>query len=328
MSDLQKTPVEALAILTGDWHLDHDPPRARAETRDEWYEAQAFAISGIRQIVRKESAKAGYKIPVIISGDIFNKADRPDKAANPSRLVNSAIRWIGDLETTVCAVPGQHDLPNHNYANIRESPYWTLVEADTIVNLAPGEARRFNSKLGLVGYPWGYEPQEEFEGDSNYTTLCVIHKYIWHALHKHPKALPNERVDVFMDSCSGFDAFVAGDNHSGFLYKDKFFVNGTLMRRNSDEIDYNPWVGVLYSDGHIETRRLDVSRDKFRENLHEGDKEVLEDAGVDYDEFVQAVRGMTDAHINFKNWVLRAVDSLSPPPAVRSRITRLLEERK
>ena len=42
------------------------------------------------------------------------------------------------------------------------------------------------------------------------------------------------------------------------------FNCGGLMRRKSDEIDYEPQVGLLYKSGRIEVKKLSIKKDKIR----------------------------------------------------------------
>ena len=99
-----------IAVCCSDIHLSHRPPKLR-EAEPNWYAAQARVLSQVRAVVET------HKCPLIVAGDVFDEGWRAHKC--PPELVNFAIRHL-----PVCyAVPGQHDLPHHRYADVDKSAY-------------------------------------------------------------------------------------------------------------------------------------------------------------------------------------------------------------
>lgn len=209
------------------------------------------------------------KPPIICAGDIF------DKPNPPPELINWAIHALPPMY----AIPGQHDLPYHRYDLMGKSAYWTLVEAGKITNLEPG-MEHWIDKFYVVPFPWGYEiveRQEKKNADSERLRLLVAHKYVWIQSCSYPGAPAESMVDSLYDTIKTYDAAVFGDNHKGFTgwrrdrnrkdFKDFNYINcGTFFRRKIDEIDYQPRIGLLYSDGSIQPHYMDVSQDKFIES--------------------------------------------------------------
>jgi len=217
----------------------------------------------------------------------------------------------GDTPTLVYAVPGQHDLPHHRYEDRRRSAYWTLVEACAWVDLPPRELRQSGLGLSLVGFPWGTEPAPLKKGlrEPGDVHLAVVHRYCWRAGCSHPGAEPDAEASRLEAALGGFDAVLVGDNHHPFQ-EGKIYNHGLFMRRRADERDLSPGAGVLYSDGAVEVRPLDVSGDRFA--AAEG-VERLEAAGVDAGELVRLLQASGDASLSFADVVRRRAGSEPPP---------------
>ncbi len=198
-------PKEVAAIVCSDIHLQHRPPIARSNEPD-WYEAMARPLLEISTLCRI------YSVPLIIAGDVCNRWD------SPPELINFAIKM---LPKEVYAVPGQHDLPNHRYDRIKKSAYWTLVEAGSITNLEEDKPYYIKERnIVLYGFPWNavLKPRSNAARDGGTAIhIAVVHKYIWIKGHSFPGARREDRAKTIIGELDGYDAIVAGDNHSGFL---------------------------------------------------------------------------------------------------------------
>lgn len=279
--------AKVLAILLADIHLLLKAPLWRSAEED-WLKAQN------RPLLEVKLLQQGYgNCPVICAGDIF---DRNKKVADgwnaPPELINFAIKYLPD---NMYAIPGQHDLPNHQYEDIHRSAYWTLVESGKIKNIGPSGVTKIGKHLVLCGYPPGYEIKNlggcKDDGNESDIWIAVVHDYIWMEGHSYPNA-PDEkrlkRLDINKEGAKfyGYDLVVYGDNHKGFTTnagQTTIFNCGTLMRRKSDEIDYRPQVGLLLDNGSVVPHYLDTSQDKYITKAEEQVKATL-DMGEFYDE--------------------------------------------
>lgn len=258
---------------------------------------------------------------VICAGDIFDDGWRPHKC--PPELINFAIRHLPNMY----AVPGQHDLPHHNYSDIKRSGYWTLVEAGTIIDLPPKEVIRTLNGIYLHGFPWGSEitPLEPDRGSKD-LHVAVIHSYVWLGGHSFPGVKEEQSVDGHYPRIRGYDAAVFGDNHKGFLQSGDL-VNpnvlncGTLMRRRSDEETYEPKVGVLYSDGTIRRRALNTDSEVFNKVV---DPVGVKELGLDVDDFVQFLKDIGDKVLDFNFAVRHYCEKQGVGDAVKKIITKAM----
>lgn len=188
------------------------------------------------------------------AGDVF------DTYNQPAELVNFAADTLPDMY----AVPGQHDLPYHRYQDIEKSSFWTLVLLNKIKLLTRIPTQ--HGFLRMFGFGWGKHIHPVPRSDSLSIDLCVAHQYVWWKQHKYPDAPGEANLSRLSETLKGYDAAVFGDNHKGFLSRvgDCSVLNsGGFLIMKSDEIDYQPCVGILYSDGRIEREKLDTSKDIY-----------------------------------------------------------------
>lgn len=249
MPNLQRfTKDGVVAVLCSDIHLSHKAPLIRT-AEPNWYDAMARPLQQLQII------KDFYKAPIICAGDVF------DKWNSPPELINFALECLPKMYS----IPGQHDLPYHDNDQIEKSAYWTLAQTEKIYHLEPAVIHVIDS-FRVVAFPWGHEPAP-FEQGEKYTSLAVVHKYIWMNEQTSYKDAPRAaKIATVRGSLAGYSSAVFGDNHKGFLSTNGLtqVINcGGFMRRNADQLDYRPQVGLLHSSGKISTVLLDCSEDKF-----------------------------------------------------------------
>lgn len=283
MSPMRKaygSKAKVLAILLADIHLSLKPPLWRSAEPD-WLEAQARSLGEISAL------QEWNECPVICAGDIFDRSRKIADGWNaPAELINFAIEHLPD---NMYAIPGQHDLPNHQYSIIERSAYWTLVKAGKIKNIPPNDVTIIDNRLAVYGFPPGYEiepPRQNHAIVEDGFVMVVVHDYVWISGHSYPDAPRDSLLGRKIEQLEDYDVVVYGDNHKGFTThagKTTIFNCGTLMRRKSDEIDYKPQVGLLMDDGSVVPHYLDVSQDKYITKAEEQVKDVL-DMGDFFDE--------------------------------------------
>lgn len=290
-----------ICILVSDLHLSHTPPVARS-TEESWYAVQAGYLAQLKQI-----AKDAGDVPVVCAGDIFDRWDAG------STCTNFAIEHLPHM----FAVAGQHDLPNHSYADIERSSYWTLMQAEKISNLDYTIKHPYSHDgLLLYGFPWGCDikPPKRLGAQKN-IHLAVVHAYCWRAGCGHPGAEDSTLSAKYRDSLKGYDTAVFGDNHVHFTDSKgtpTIYNCGTFMRRKLDERDCKPGVGILYADGRISRQPLITDQDKFI------DVAAIRDAfatDAKIAGFLEYIRNMTGEQLSFEDAVRRGLDKLSPAAA-------------
>lgn len=312
------------ALLVGDIHLSQNPPLCRAGEPD-WFEAMA------RPLVELKTAQSLYGVPVIIAGDIF------DRWNPPPELINFALENLPD---DVHAIPGQHDLPNHNYEEMNRSAYGVLVSAGKIHDLTPteicsGYGHNVNG-IEIYAFPWGFpiEPVDESD-DSRFITLALVHAYIWQGKLTGYTGAPEDRlISEYASKLHGFTHAVFGDNHipfdgridfakpgiSGFC---RVYNCGGFYRRKSDEVDHRPSYGLLYSTGEIERVYFDCSADV----LDITKTETKVDLKTDFQEFTRELAKLSGGAFDFRFAVKTYCETHDVTPAAKKWLSLAMDEK-
>lgn len=243
MSDMRKTPV---AITTSDWHIRGTVPASRAEL--DWYEVMDARIA---QVMKLQDELGG--VPVIIAGDLF---DNPNPHSEVALWGVNALRMMGEIGP-VYSIPGNHDLGFHLLANQNRGAYG-LASFFGCTNLIPGKwttIKHKDFKLALWPMPWGYYevPDTKVTAD---VKIAVVHKYLW-ASKAHTYVTADEEGAVTAHTAWGkyFDVIAIGDNHISWR-AGKFLNHGSLFSMTSAQKEHEHLIGVVYSDGSLETVTL------------------------------------------------------------------------
>ncbi len=314
-----------IAVFCGDLHLSHKPPLFRSCEKD-WYETQRRYLQQLYSVawswLDRQSVNSTWHtkktLPIICAGDVF------DKWNSPPELINLALEYLPEMY----AVPGQHDLPNHSYENIKKSAFWTLVEAGKIKLLEPGIPTYLDGPFPLVlhGFPYGYEvhPPKQSSVRDLCREIAVIHSYIWTAEAAYPGAPADKTLTVHRKSLEGYDVAVYGDNHIPFEStirgKCTVYNCGAFMRRKSDEF-HRPSVGLFYPDGSIKRHFLDISQDNYLSG--EEAKEIS--TGIGMQSFIEELTTLGDAALNFAESMNRLLERDKVPEEVKQLILNAME---
>lgn len=292
-----------IAAFVADIHLSLKPPIWRSAEED-WLKAIKYQLNQLREIQKK------YVIPIYCAGDVF---DHWYGAHQSSELINFAIANLPKMH----AIPGQHDLPNHNLEDIKKSAFWTLVEAGKIVPLGLFEDNfevyfyDEDKRIIINSFPFGKEIKpikRRKELDAIY--IAMAHQYIWIDGHSYPNAPKENKISdtvIDKDKWLGYDIAVFGDNHKGFQITNKnttFYNCGGFMRRKSDEIKYKPKIGLLYDNATIKEHYLDTSTDKYIPIV---DKEI--ETSIDMSDFIKRLEGLESDTICFASRLREVLNS-------------------
>jgi len=199
-------------------------------------------------------------------------------------------------------IPGQHDLPNHSLEDIRRSAYWTLVEANKLMNIPLGGIE-INDML-VYAHPWGV-PIEVPDGDErDMMNVALSHRYAW----KRGKGYPGASMDSLagnIPNLDNYDVAVFGDNHQSFDCKRSptskcTLVNpGCLIPRKSDERRYHPSIYLLRDDKSVQAFELGTLEDKWVDEA--GCEEAAALMGME--SFLDELRGLDADSLDFSDAV-------------------------
>lgn len=300
-----------VAIAVADLHLSHKPPVARS--CEDWYAVQKRYLDQLCMLAEV------HRCPVLCAGDIT------DKATMPPELIGFLLKYLPEMY----AIPGNHDLPNHDYASIRKSVYGVLVEAGKIVNLEPGKSLEVVGgdmmPLRLYGYPYGFEPSPLNKPHGLMLEIALVHKYVWtEKSGSYPGASEENRLRNFKKQVVGFDVVIIGDNHipfgSGNGGEQRIVNVGGFIRRKTDEKSLRPSVVFIRGNGETERHYLDCEKDEFIE-ASEVEKLL---SGIGCQTFIEALSELGGAAIDFAEAVEQTMEREKVSPEVKQLILTLL----
>lgn len=309
MSRLQQAD-EVIAVLVSDIHLSHKPPIARS-AEPNWYIAMSKQLWELKDVAKK------HHVPIICAGDVF------DSWNSPPELISFAIRNLPPMYS----IPGQHDLPHHNYEDMNRSAYWTMVEAGIITNLKPGVITDLGD-VRVSAFPWG-TPIEKLDltrKKKNCVNLLVAHAYIWTTGQAYEGASRDNHFLTYKKELMLYDAALFGDNHKGFKIEligeggCHILNNGTFFARHSDEIDYEPSFGLLHKSGKITRHYMETA--KAAKFLEKKDAERLEQTCFSISSFVNDLKHLKDSAVSFEKAVDIFLDNHDINAEVRSLVLK------
>ena len=287
---------QPIALTVSDVHLSHRTPLIRqAETN--WYDVMRRQLDEIADVAEK------YDIPILFAGDLFHTYNEP----------HELIEWFIRYAPFMNGVPGQHDLPYHNYEHKHRSAYGIIQAAEHLHNIEPGEPWKYYiNKIPVYvhAFPWGatVKPCDRDATRELYTSdpepnalhIALIHEYVWTKTTGYTGADPKKRVLRTKKKLDGYDFAVFGDNHIGFK-SGNIVNNGTFIRRRKDEIDRVPCYSLLYSDGSIERKELRSAKDDKFLSMEEIE---LVDINQEIREFTKTLTGDMDNALDYKESVV------------------------
>jgi DNA repair exonuclease SbcCD nuclease subunit len=289
---------KVIAILLADIHLTLNAPIWRSAEED-WFEAMKRPLDEIKSLQEK------YDCPILFAGDLFTRWN------STPELINFALKYLPEQ---MWGIPGQHDLPLHNYDDIDKSAFQTVMFASRLHYMHPNtpiivEKDLKKHKMLVFSFPYGFKIKPIKARTDDHIYIALAHEYVWIKGHNYTGAPEENRLGrnaaEYRDGrWKGYDLVVYGDNHKGFMVKPPssttFFNCGSMMRTNSDQIEYKPAVGLLHSNGRVARYYLDTSEDKFldisKKALGEDtldmrallkELEKLDSADLDFTELVQ-----------------------------------------
>lgn len=248
MPDLR--PNGVAAVFCSDIHIQPNRPRARA---GDWWDAQQHAIFQVRAVCDH------YGAPLFVAGDIF------DRWCCSAETINFAL----DTLPHCYAIPGQHDLPNHDYGARKRSAYGTLARAGKVEDMVPWLPVTLDgpggARINVLGHPWGH-PVLPTPAIQDTHQVAMAHAYIYPKGGGHVAANPLDQVNKKKASYKGWSAVVYGDNHTPWdqhLGRTQVWNCGALMRRTVADVSNQPRVALLTWDGKLQPVDLCTAQDEW-----------------------------------------------------------------
>lgn len=309
MPEAKRYPV---AVALSDIHLCSAAPISRS-SESNWLECQKRYLHELVNIADD--------LPIFCAGDVF------DKWSSNAELINLALEHLPCMHS----VAGNHDLPHHSYKDIKKSAYWTLCEAGKITNVGPESVAYVEAKgchIRLHGFPWGYPAKPLENPHSMYLDIALVHDFIWTKDTGYPGAPPDKRLKPFKRRLRGYDVAIFGDNHKSVFWNLNkradslsLFNPGSFMRRNADQVEHRPCVGMVFSDGSINPVYLDTSGDKLTSVAKSENFD-----GSRIEQLIAEILAASTDVISFRESLERCLKDGSENPRVKRYVLQALDE--
>jgi DNA repair exonuclease SbcCD nuclease subunit len=301
-------------ILTADWHLREDTPACRT---DDYWVAQEKAVDFVTDLARE------HQCPVIIAGDVF------DRWRRTHRLVSWAAEHMPEI---VYAIPGQHDLPNHQLSEAPKSALYVLEATNRLFTLTPagksvtGAHRAPN--MVIYGYPYGAKLQKAPKKTKT-RQIAVCHTMVWHREKPWPGCEADSALKL-LKKMQGFDLIVTGDNHKPFTVRTKsgrLLVNpGSLLRMRADQAEHLPRV-YLYDAEENTVKPVYLPIDKKAvSRTHIDISERKEERQERYSSFVKRLGGKWEVGLSFEDNLKKFFRKHKTKKAVKRLVLEALEK--
>jgi len=283
------------AVISADWHLRADRPRCRLD--EDWEASQERIVIAIVAIAKK------YNVPLVVVGDLF------DSPTVPHRIVSMLLKHADDVDEGVYILPGQHDLPYHQWKNVDSSAFGNL--------------------WALTGSPWqhatgirdvGALGGRELWGDPPLTTpdeIIFLHTLVFPSAKDLPPNVEARTAGELLAEYPKAKWIFTGDYHRAFHYEKngRHVVNpGCISRQAADFKDYHPQVWAVDTDaGSVEAVELpdtsaDVVTDEYLRREEEREERITA-----FVETVKKSEGLTlDFLANVESMLERNKKTLSP----------------
>jgi len=291
-------------IITSDIHAQETNPISRI---DNYWEAFKKKILWLRE--RQEEYG---NIPIIDAGDLCD-------SWKVSPLVESWL--IENLPQPFYTIIGNHEMPYHNVNHFPKSSLNVLVKAGKVKLLSDKEPFSLN-KTDIYGLNYG-QKIPDYILSKNEKKVIVIHEMVTPAKTKlFESSTQKEILDIYHQ----FDLIICGHNHKHFAASSEdgriFISTGSIMRSDSDQIDYQPKIFVVEVGVQIKGIDIPIEKDVFDTEAIEIRKQKDERV----EKFVNSLSTNYSVDISFEKNMERAIKENNIRNGVQEEITLAMED--
>jgi len=184
-------------IAVSDMHLRHDKPRCRKD--EDWMRTQRKSLLFIADKANEKN------VPIIIAGDIF------DRAIVPEEVLNLFIDFCKAVKTKIYIICGNHDLPQHSIENLDKSAIGVLLNISSLT-----EKLKTLDGIENVSYA-NFGKEVEFPDRE----VIVLHTLTYKDEAHKPPFIKAYIAQDLLDMYPKANVIVVGDGHRAFNYMGK-----------------------------------------------------------------------------------------------------------
>jgi DNA repair exonuclease SbcCD nuclease subunit len=304
MKRTKKAEKQINAILCSDLHIMEKNPVCRT---DDIMKAMVNKLEWLQNLQRK------YKCPVLCAGDIF------DHWKPSPLLISTALKWLPD---NLIAIPGQHDLPQHNLELIEKSGFWALVEAGKLYFKYDVGKKLYDQNYRVYLTPFGKSPRQPDKEENN---ILMLHQLTWQK-EPWPGADPKGNARKLLKDNPDFDLIITGDNHQAFTeeYKGRLLVNpGSMLRKSADQIDFRPRVYLWNAESNAVTAEYYPIEKGVLTRQHIDIKEERQNR---LDSFIELIQSDEfEITVDFEKNIMKAMEQSKVPQLIKNKVLEAID---
>jgi predicted phosphodiesterase len=296
-------------LITADWHVRGDSPRCR--TDEDWVDSQRKDIQFIVHTAKAQGVDA-----IMIVGDVFHQPRAATEAVN---MVLEELKKF----PSVYILPGNHDLPYHDYANIERSSIGTLLKS--FPELGKADPETYGSELKFMdAQPFGLD-------EPGTAPIRFVHRLVFPNAEARPIEGIGQTAEELAEEFKGNDIIICGDYHHAFIqvFGSQMVINpGCINIQAADMMDYSPVVFIAdIPAGQSRPWRAEVRTIPIPQmggivtDAYLRQEEEREDR---MEAFLTAVSGSASVTLSFRDNLEKAAKLA--PVGVQAIITELIQE--
>lgn len=216
-------------LITADWHVRGTAPVCRKD--EDWIDSQRQTIQFLVDEAERHDVDR-----IMQLGDIHHTA------VISSEALTMLMETISKVANRLCILPGNHDLPYHNYDMVKSSSLGVLLT-------------QFQELTSLEG-TWDAQPFGlETPGTSG---TRFIHRLIFPDEASRPVKTAGQTAEELLEEFPEAKTIFCGDYHHSFIFeKDgRHVINpGCIGIQVADMVDYQPVYALctVHQDGTLES---------------------------------------------------------------------------
>lgn len=297
-------------IVAADLHFRKDLPRCRLDP--DWMKTQTEAVQTIVQEAEKR------KCSIFLVGDLFHTSVVQEEIKN----------WFLSLfpREKTFILPGQHDLPYHQWAYVRRSSFGVLMNTYPLISSCLFSMYSPMDNFHAQAAPFGLDKDPDWTLEN--ARIVFSHQMCFEKESDRPFPGVGKSASELCGEYPSAKWIFTGDWHKGFYYHnqgtDQHVINpGCLTRQASDFIDYQP--RVYYFNMISEA----VEQINIPDNgAMVTDKYIQEEKARDerIDSFVETIRKQGQVSLNFKDNLKQRLLNPQIEPDVKKVTEEIMEE--
>jgi DNA repair exonuclease SbcCD nuclease subunit len=243
----------------------------------------------------------------------------------PNWLIEKLIFLINKYDVEIVAIPGQHDLPNHNLKQYRKSAIGVLSEAEAIKLIGTEHYFALKKYPFLFPFPYGHPIKKLSLEKSIKTPIAMSHQMV---IENKPLWPEQEapKGHQLLKKFPQYHLILTGDNHLPFTieYEGRRLVNpGAMTRTVADQVGHEPRIYLWNAEtNNIKAVYLPIEEDVIsREHI-----DIKSERNKRIESYISRLKTQFEVGLDFKVNLQEHLSTTRTRKQVKERIWEAVEK--